>query len=347
MQAEISGGEMGLQLKRVADQVIVITGASSGIGLCTARMAAERGASVVLAARNERVLRDTEREIRERGGRAVHVVADVSERAETQRIADTAIQEFGRIDTWVNNAALTMYGRALEIEREDARRLFDVNLWGLVNGCEVAVPHLAMNGGALINIGSVLSERAIPLQSMYVSSKHAVKGYTDTLRMELEEADLPISVTLVKPTSIDTPFFQHARNYMDAEPAPPPPVYDPEVVANTILECAERPTRDIFVGGAAKVFDALEHHAPRLTDRVMSRTMFEQQKADHPPQYEDNFHTPSPWGGHERGMYPGHVMQSSVYTSSRLHPARTALLAIGLGLTVYAGTRYFGSTGDE
>ncbi|MDQ3811783.1 MAG: SDR family oxidoreductase [Chloroflexota bacterium] len=324
---------MKAQLKKVADQIIVITGASSGIGLSTAKMAAARGARVVLAARSEDALRDIAREITELGGSAAYAVADV------------AVREFGGFDTWVNNAALAMYGRLTEVTLEDSRRLFDVNFWGTVYGCRVAIPHLRERGGAIINNGSALSERAVPLQGMYVASKHALKGFTDTLRMELEEEGAPISVTLVKPGSIDTPYFQHAKSYMEVAPKPPAPVYDPEVVARTILECAERPVRDVYVGGGGRMIAAMEN-TPRLADRYMEKAMFRQQRSNKPVQARHNLYIPSAPSGVERGSnYEGHVMKSSAYTKASLNRGKTALAALGLGLAV-AGLRYLGGTGD-
>ncbi|MBA4158389.1 MAG: SDR family NAD(P)-dependent oxidoreductase, partial [Gemmatimonadetes bacterium] len=206
---------MKIGLKPLKEQVVVITGASSGIGLATAKLAAKRGARVVLASRSRPDLRRAVKEIQKEGGEATYVVADVSDASDVQHIADVAIREFGGFDTWVNNAGVSIYGRMEKVPVRDARQLFEVNYWGVVNGCTAAVPHLRRRGGAIINIGSVLSDRAVPLQGHYSASKHAVKGYTDALRMELEEAGAPISVTLVKPAAIDTPYTEHARNYMD------------------------------------------------------------------------------------------------------------------------------------
>jgi short-subunit dehydrogenase len=332
---------MDIRLKPVNEQVIVITGASSGIGRATARLAGERGAAVVLAARQEEALRETVDEIRRGGGRATYITADVSEMHEVEGIVRHAIAEFGRIDTWVNNAAVSIYGRLDETPLEDARRLFDINFWGMVHGSMAAKRELSQHGGALINIGSMTSERAMPLLGFYSASKQAVKGFTDALRMEIEKDGAAVAVTLIKPGSIDTPFTEHARNHMDREPALPPPVYEPAVVARAVLHCAEHPQRDVLVGGGARMFTAWEAVAPRVLDRYMEASMFEQQKKDHAPSSTegDNMYAP----GHisryrERGRHEGHVMKSSAYTQASLHPVATitaaalALVAVGSGI---------------
>jgi short-subunit dehydrogenase len=321
---------MAAQLKNLSEQVLVITGASSGIGLTTAKMAAERGARVVLAARDEESLRRAVEEIRDRGGEAVHVVADVADPQEVQKIADTAIQSFGGFDTWVNNAGAAIYGRSLEVPTDEAHRLFETNYWGVVNGCQVAVQHLRQKGGVLINVGSIVSERAVPLQSHYVASKHAVKGFTDVLRMELEEEGAPVAVTLIQPAAINTPFPEHAKNYLEVEPKLPAPVYAPEEVAHGILVCAEKPRRDLIIGGGGRMMTALEHLSPRLADRYMEATMFAAQKTDRParPDRPDALYRPMPGSGREHGDYPGHVMRTSAYTRSALHPGALAVLAL-------------------
>src|SRR5690606_20726043 len=158
-------------------------------GLCTALLAAERGARLVLVARSANTLSDLVAQIRGIGGEAIDVVADVGERDEVLAVAQAAIRQFGRIDTWINDAGVSIYGRLDEVSELDSRRLFDTNFWGVVNGSLVALPHLKARGGALINVGSEVSEAAMPLQGMYVASKHAVKGFTDALRIEIEKVD--------------------------------------------------------------------------------------------------------------------------------------------------------------
>jgi NAD(P)-dependent dehydrogenase (short-subunit alcohol dehydrogenase family) len=329
---------MKLNLKPLSEQVIVITGATSGIGLTTAQMAAERGARVVLSARNEQDLREACDGIRERGGRATGKVADVADEWAMEDLARHAVSEFGRIDTWVNNAGVSIYGRLTEVPLEDKRRLFDVNFWGVVHGCRVALPHLRRRGGALINIGSVVSDRAIPLQGIYSASKHAVKAYTDTLRMELEQDGVPVSVTLVKPAAIDTPYPEHARNYMEQEAALPPPVYRPEEVAHAILAAAEKPVREITVGGGGRAMALMGMLAPRVTDLYMERTMFTQQQKDEPDTPGDSLETPGR-GGRRRGDHEGYVMKRSAYTRAMLSDVARVLPVVLVGV---AAAGYFG-----
>ena len=211
---------MSSPLKPLNRQVIVITGATSGIGLATAQEAAKQGAQLVLAARGADVLDAVVARFKALGQEAVGVVADVSERGQVERIAQAAIARFGRVDTWVNNAGSTIYGRVDEVSETDARRLFDINFWGMVHGSLVALPHLKRQGGALINLGSEASEVAIPMQGMYSASKHAVKGFTDALRIEVEQLDeAPVSVTLIEPTAVDTPLPQQRATTWTVSPS--------------------------------------------------------------------------------------------------------------------------------
>ena len=330
---------MKLRLKKLADQVVVITGATSGIGLSTARMAARRGARLVVSARNGEALEELAEEIHQGGGEVECVVADVGHEEEVHGIAQAAVERFGGFDTWVNNAGISIFGRLLEVSTEDHRRLFETNFWGVVYGSLEAARRLSTrNGyaGAIINVGSTLSDRAIPIQGMYSTSKHAVKGFTDALRMELEKDRLPISLTLIKPSSINTPFTWHAKNYMDEEPSLPPPVYAPEVAAQAILHCAETPQRDVFVGSGGKFISALGYYAPRLADLVMEATFFRQQKAGRPKEHHDDaLHGPT-LPLQERGDYEGHVAESSVYTRASLNPLVTGALVLGAGLSLAA-----------
>jgi len=268
---------MDYKLKPLDQQVIVITGASSGIGLATALAAAAQGASVVLVARSENVLNEVCDQINNHGAKAMCCVADVSRRAEMERVAATTIERFGRIDTWVNDAAVAIYGKLEEVAEQDSRRLFDINFWGVVNGSLAAMPHLRESGGALINIGSEVSDAVVPLQGMYSTSKHAVKGFTDALRVELLAGKVPVSITLIQPTAVNTPYPEHARNYMDREPKLPTPQIDPMKVAKAILDAATDPARDVTVGAMAKLNTTNFKIMPKVADWMAKKYTTKQQ----------------------------------------------------------------------
>lgn len=324
------------RLKPLKDQVMVITGASSGIGLVTARMAAKRGAKVVLTARNYEALEQVTKEINRdtsSGGMAAFVAADVADESGLRRVAEEAVSRFGRIDTWVNGAGVSVYGRLMDLSIDDQRRVFETNMWGVVMGCRVAVPHLS-KGGALINIGSILSDLAVPLQGIYCASKHAVKAYTDCLRMELEHDHIPIAVTFIKPYSIDTPYAEHAKNYLATEPRFPLPVYAPEIAAETILHCAEHPKRDVYIGGGAKLMATAATLAPRLTDKLME-VLFDMQLSDRPQEdrTKNSLYRPTT-GLKERGGRAPYVSETSFYTQASLHPVLTGAALAATGLTL-------------
>jgi short-subunit dehydrogenase len=270
-------------LKPLPDQVIVITGASSGIGLATAYAAAERGARVVLASRNKAALDAAVATIEGKGGTALAVVADVSERSQLEALAAAAIAAYGGFDTWVNNAGVGIYGRLDVVPEAEQRRLFDVNYWGTVNGSLVAAAHLRERGGAIVNLGSILSDVSVPQQGPYCASKAAVRGFTDALRIELEHERAPVSVTLVKPGAIATPFPQHARNHMDREPTLPPPLYAPENAAAVVLHAAEHGGRDLYVGAGARAIVAMGRTVPGALDVASARVGTAAQKRYAPP----------------------------------------------------------------
>ena len=323
------------RLKSLEDQAIVITGASSGIGLATARLAAARGARVLLAARSLDGLWDAAERIRQQGGEVASVVADVASEHDVRRVAETAAHRFGGIDTWINNAGVSVYGRSDQVPIEDQRRVFETNYWGTVNGCRVALEYLSHRGGAIINIGSVLSERAFSLQAAYSASKHAIKGFTDAFRMELMHDGLPVAVTLIKPSGIDTPYEEHAENYLPMRPRNPPPMYAPEVVAEAILYAAEHPVRELTVGGSGRLLEALDKWLPGVADRVMARWLPAMQQSGAPAQER------GPAGLHraagdarERSGQDHFVFERSAYTWAALHPYALLGLAALAGVAV-------------
>jgi short-subunit dehydrogenase len=295
---------MAVSLKPLNEQVIVITGASSGIGLATAEAAAEEGAKLVLAARSAQTLQEIVERLSADGCEAIHVVADVGDRRQVQQIAEAALGRFGRIDTWINDAGVSIYGRLDEVSEEDSRRLFDTNFWGVVNGSLIALPHLKRQGGALINVGSEVSDAVVPLQGMYSASKHAVKGFTDALRVEIEEIDkAPVSITLIQPTAVDTPYPQHAKNYMSQEPKLPTPMINPEDVADAILKAATKPQRDVKVGTMSKLNTTVSKLAPSLGDKMSAKQVDRQQYNESPRDPEGTLYKPGE-EGRVHGLHP-------------------------------------------
>ena len=311
---------MAISLKPLHEQVLFITGATSGIGLATLHRAVEQGAKVFMTARNEDELQRLQDEMRHKGYDTAYSVVDVAEIDQLQFAVDQCINTFGRIDTFINNAGITIYSKLMDTSTEEARRLFDTNFWGVVNGCKVAVPVMRERGGAILNIGSVLSNVALPIQGVYSASKHAVKAYTDALRRELLAEKAPLQITLIMPSAIDTPYPEHARSHI-GEPVHTPPVYSPEVVAKAILKCAVKPTRELGVGSSAFIFPLMDRLFPALQDKIMSSKLYSEKgqsnnSQDLPREHGDggNLFIAPRKEGSEDGHYPGHVMKSSVMT---------------------------------
>ena len=327
---------MAPRLKPLKDQVMVITGASSGIGLATAHLAADQGAAVVLVARNQGALREIADEINARGGRASFMAADMADEGAPYRIADLADQEFGGFDTWVNNAAVAMFARLNETSMKEHRQIFDVGYFGLVHASLVAAQRLRDKGGAIINIGSILSDRAVPIQGAYSAMKHAVHGFTEGLRMELEMEGSPISVTLIKPTGMHTPYPQHARNRLDHPAAIPPTVYDPRLVAQAICYAASHPKRSMTVGGQGMVLTKLAGLFPRATDKMMERFFGEEaQSIDQwpPEDTSDNLFEPRRDGRIESD-HDQYVRRQSFTLKAQMHPAAAGAMVGGAAIAL-------------
>jgi len=272
-----------MKLKPIKEQVVVVFGASSGIGRETALQFAGRGAKVVVAARDENGLQSLVGEIEQNGGSAAYLVSDAVEFESVKAVADFAVSRFGHLDTWVHAAATSLYATFEQTTPEEFRRVIEVNLVGAAHGAMAALPHLrATGGGALSVISSVEGKTAFPLQSAYASSKHGIIGFLDALRMELKREGAPISVTNVMPAGINTPFFNKARTKLGVKPMPAPPIYNPNVVANVILWAAEHPTREVFAGGAGKSLWFSQWLSPSIVDKFGARLGVQAQKTDEP-----------------------------------------------------------------
>jgi NAD(P)-dependent dehydrogenase (short-subunit alcohol dehydrogenase family) len=251
--------------RKLDGAVVVITGASSGLGRATAHRFAAEGAGVVVAARRPDPLRKLESDL---GSRALAVPTDVTDETAVRELSGRAADRFGGIDVWVNNAAVTACGRFEEIPHEAYRRVLETNVLGYVYGAWAALPHLHARRGTLINVGPGNSRVPAPFINPYEASKFADKGFTASLRQELRSSGVRVAAVL--PTSIDTPLFQHAGNWCGRVTRPLRPVNDPDRVARAIVRCARRPGRERLVGRGARPMVAMHSIGGALFERVFA-----------------------------------------------------------------------------
>lgn len=317
-----------VHLKPIEQQVVVVVGASSGIGREAALQFAQRGAQVIVAARSEVGLLSLTEEIERAGGEATSITADVSDFQQVKAIADKALEIYGRIDTWVQASGTGLVAPFKDITPEEFKRVIDVNLMGQVHGAMVALPHLKREGrGALIHISSMEGRRSLPLQSPYSSAKHGLEGFLESLRVELKHEGVPVSVTSVLPSVIDTPFYNHARTKLGVKPTGIPPYYAPSLVAEAILYVAEHPTRDFIVGDVGRVLDILQRLSPTLVDKLLLLIGFSGQRTNElkSESSPDNLYEPIPGYDQVRGDF-GHLTIPSL--TDKL--ARKLPLTVGL-----------------
>lgn len=307
----------------LAEQKIVITGASSGIGLETARRAVAAGAQVKLIARNAEALERIVAEMPAGPGSAAFFVADVGDCGAMRDAAQAAVERFGRIDTWINCAGVAIYAWLRDTPFDEHERLFRTNYFGAVNGAQAALPHLERSRGTLITIASIAADVPTPLLGAYAASKHAVKAYIESLRIELSIAKSPVTVSLVKPSGVDTPIGQHARNHMGAEALIPPPVYDPAIVADTILHLIRHPRREITIGGLGRLNVLLGEHFPRALERLSRFFVPLLTDTNKLPTASDNLDHAGDDGRVRSGTE--HGRKFSLYTNAARHRGLTAL----------------------
>ena len=290
-----------MQLKPINQQVVAVVGASSGIGREAALEFARRGAKLVVSARSESKLASLVDEIRSFGGDITPIVADVAVFEQVKAIADRTVEVYGRLDTWVHVPAVGIFATFDNTTPEEFKRVIDVSLMGQVYGAMAALPHLKREGqGALIHISSMEGVRSLPYQSAYSAAKHGVEGFLEAMRLELQHEGIPISVTSVKPAVINTPFWNNGLTKLGVKPAGIPPYYDPRLVVDAILYVAENPTRDFFVGDAARALDLLQRLSPELADSLLLLIGFRAQRTDEPKSPDDRNNLYEPFPGDTR-----------------------------------------------
>lgn len=326
---------MHIKLKPVGVQVVVVFGASSGIGRISALEFAKRGAKVCVAARSEEGLRSLVEEIEEAGGEAFYAVADAADFEQVKSVAQQTVERYGRLDTWVHSAAAFLFGTFEQTAPEEFEQMIKVNLLGQIYGAKAALQYLRKTGGALIHISSVEAWRGVPYQSAYVASKHGIYGFLQSLRVELKHDEIPVSVTQILPAAINTPIYDKGRNKMPFKPRAVPPFYNPKIVADAILFAAENPTTDLIAGGAGVGVVLAERFSPALAEWFSQKIGFVGQTTDEPAP-EDSFgNLFEPVSGFDtvEGRFSGEQLNSDPYTYLKTNPkVKNTLLTIGIGI---------------
>jgi NAD(P)-dependent dehydrogenase (short-subunit alcohol dehydrogenase family) len=317
--------------KPLSEQVVVVAGGSYGLGRAIAAAAGRRGAAVVVGARSPEALHGAVRDVEAAGGRALAVETDVSDRAQVQALADRAAERFGRIDSWIANAMVTVYAEAHRLEDDELRRVFDVNFFGGVYGYWAALPYLRDSRGTFVQIASALSYRGIPLQAAYCSTKAALRTFFEAARVEQRKERSGVDVSVILPGAINTPQFDRARQRMGFQPQPVPPIYQPEPFADAVIGCCERPIRELPIGWGAQKLLWGQKVSPRAGDLVLLRNGWDGQHTDEPkPQGSpDNLFEPLPGDPGAHGRFGDRSRGSTAWTWLRLNRGR-----IGTGVAL-------------
>jgi short-subunit dehydrogenase len=311
---------------KIKDSVVVITGASAGIGRCTALEIARKGGTVVLASRQPAALEQVRQECQELGGRALAVPTDVTDQGAVDQLAKSAVETFGRIDAWVNNAAISLFARFEQAPPEAFRRVIETNLFGYVHGARAVLPYFREQGrGVLVNLSSMNGKVAAPFTSAYITTKFAIIGFSESLRMELQDAP-DIHVSTILPSSIDTPIFQHAANYTGRAIKPLDPVYPPEKVARAIVRCIRHPRREVVVGNAGRSLVVLRTLAPSLAERMVARQVTANHFQDRQERRSDGnlFHPMPQFNSVSGGWRNGQASKTAMATAGSLFLAGLA-----------------------
>jgi NAD(P)-dependent dehydrogenase (short-subunit alcohol dehydrogenase family) len=309
--------------KPVDQQVIVIGGGSYGLGRAIARAAAERGAKLVVGARTREALDGAVADAERAGAEAIAVETDVSDRKQVEALVDAAVERFGRIDSYVANAMVTVYAEAHDLEEEELRRVFDVNFFGGVYGFWAALPYLRDSQGTFVQIASALSYRGIPLQAAYCSTKAALRTFFESARVEQEKQRSGVSISVVLPGAINTPQFDRARQKLGLQPQPVPPIYEPEPFAEAVVGCCERPVRELPLGWGAQKLLWGQKISPRAGDLVLLRNGWKGQHTNEPKPTSspDNLFEPMPGDPGARGRFADRSRPTTAWTWLRLRRA--------------------------
>ncbi len=324
---------------KVRDRVVVVTGASAGVGRAVARAFGDQGAKVGLIARTREALEDAAREIEQAGGEALVLPLDVADAEAVERAADEVVARWGRIDIWVNDAMVSVFSTVKDTRAEEYRRVTEVDYLGFVYGTKAALKHmLPRDRGHVIQIGSALVYRSIPLQSAYCASKAAIRGFTDSLRCELFHDGSSVKLTMVQLPAVNTPQFDVVRSRLPNHPQPVPPIFQPEVIARAVLYVADHPTRELWVGWSAVKAILGQKFIPGLLDRYLGRMGYSAQQTDQriSPGRKDDVDHPLPG---DRGAHGDFDTRSKGWSAElwfrmnrgRIAAAAVALAAVAIG----------------
>ena len=313
--------------KRVPwDKVIVLTGASSGVGRAIARALGREGARVGLIARNEEALQHAAEEVRAAGGDALVLPLDVSDAGAVAEAARRVVETWGRIDVWINDAMVSVFSPVSEMRPEEYDRVTAVNYLGTVYGTLAALEHMRpLDRGHIIQIGSALAYRSIPLQSAYCGSKAAIRGFTDSLRCELFHDRSHIALTMLQLPAVNTPQFDQVRNRLPHRPQPVPPIYEPEVIAREVVRVIRRPVRERWIGWSATKAIIGQRVIAGLLDRYLGKVGYTKQQTAAPREDRpDNVDAPMPGDRGAHGRFDARSRTWSSQAWLRDHLARGA-----------------------
>jgi NAD(P)-dependent dehydrogenase (short-subunit alcohol dehydrogenase family) len=324
--------------KPLSEQVVVVTGASSGLGRAMARGAGERGAKVVVTSRNAEALDNAVREIEAFGGEALAVPADHSVQDDVAQVVEQAVDRFGRIDTYVANAMVTVMAEAVELEADELRQVFETNFFGTVYGFWAALPHLAQSRGTFVDVNSALAYRGIPLQAAYCASKAAGRTFFESARTELQKHGGAVDICVVLPGAINTPQFDRSRQKIGMQPQPVPPIYQPEPFAEAVLQCCEHPVRELPIGWGAQKLLWGQKLAPSIGDAILRRNGWKSQTTGEPKPISapDNLFETVPGDPGAHGRFDERARNSTLWTSVRVRRLLVGATAAAAGATFAA-----------